>query len=95
MLRYFEMEQVSGRIQREPIARRIVYSGPADDFQRAELVRLGESLPGIGEARWSPARSALTYPLPLAGEAVALALGAFLLGLTLAAIAFYARRGGD
>lgn len=92
MLDYFEMTQVEGRVQRAPIARRIVYRGPADDFQRSELVRLGEELPGIGEARWSPSRSALAYPLPLVAEAVAMALAAFLLGLTVAAIAWYARR---
>ena len=83
MLDYFEMQQVEGRMQRGPVARRIIYSGPADEFQRTELVRLGESLPGIGEARWSRPRSPLTYPLPLLGEALAMALAAFLAGLTL------------
>ena len=92
MLDYFEMNQVTARIQRDPVARRLFYAGPADDFQRAELVRLGEDLPGIGEARWSPSRNGLTYPLPLIVEAVALALLSFLLGLTAAAIAWYARR---
>lgn len=91
MLRYFEMDQVTGNIQRDPVARRIIYTGPADTFQRTELVRLGEDVPGIGEARWSPSPATLRYPLPLAGEAVAMALAAFLIGITLAAIAFYAR----
>lgn len=95
MLAYFEMEPVRGKMQREPVARRIIYAGPADDFQRSELVRLAEDLPGIGEARWSPARSTLTYPLPLIVEAIGLALAAFLIGLTLAAIAFYTRRNPD
>ena len=92
MLAYFEMEPVRGTMQRGPVARRIIYAGPADEFQRSELVRLGEDLPGIGEARWSPARNTLTYPLPLIVEAVGLALAAFLIGLTMAAIAFYTRR---
>ena len=92
MLEYFEMNQLTVRIQRDPVARRLFYAGPADDFQRSELVRLGEDLPGIGEARWSPSRSPLTYPLPLIVEAIALALASFLLGLTSAAIAWYARR---
>jgi hypothetical protein len=95
MLDYFEMQQVEGRMQRDPIARRIIFSGPADDFQRTELVRLGESLPGIGEARWSKSRSFLTYPLPLVGEAVAMALAAFLAGLTLAYGLSLGRRGED
>lgn len=94
MLDYFEMRQVEGRMQRDPIARRIIYSGPADEFQRTELVRYGESLPGIGEARWSRPRSWLSYPLPLAGEASAMALASFLAGLTLAYI-FSLGRGGD
>ena len=93
MLDHFEMQQVEGHVQRDPIARRILYSGPADTFQRTELVRIGESLRGIGEARWSPARP-LTYPLPLIGEALALALGSFLLGLTIAYIASFGRNGG-
>ena len=95
MLDYFEMEGVQGRMQRDPIARRIIYSGPADDFQRTELVRIGEGLPGIGEARWSKPRSKLTYPLPLAGEALAMALAAFLAGLTLAYGVSLGRRVGD
>lgn len=95
MLEYFELQQVTGTVQRDPVARRIVYAGQADDFQRSELVRLGEDLPGIGEARWSRPKTALSYPLPLVVEAIALALGAFLIGLTISAIAWFARRGSD
>ena len=95
MLEYFEMKQVEGRVQRGPVARRIFYSGKADEFQRSELVRLGEDLPGIGEARWSRPKTALSYPLPLVVEAIALALGSFLIGLTISAIAWYARREPD
>ncbi|WP_162888167.1 hypothetical protein [Sphingomonas mesophila] len=92
MLDYFEMRQVSGRVQRDPVARRIVLRGPADDFQRRELVRLSEDIPGIGEARWSPSRSLWRYPLPMIVEAIGLAIAAFLIGLTTTAIVFYARR---
>lgn len=92
MLDYFEMPQLTARVQRAPVARRIIYSGRADDFQRAELVRLAEDLPGIGEARWSAPRTMLSYPLPLFVEAIALALGFFLLGLTISAVAWFARR---
>ena len=95
MLDYFEMKQVQGRMQRNPVARRIIYAGPADDFQRTELVRFGESLPGIGEARWSRPRSPLTYPLPLIGEALAMALAAFLAGLTIAYIFSLGRSESD
>lgn len=92
MLDYFELPQVTAQVQRAPVARRIIYSGQADDFQRAELVRLGEDLPGIGEARWSAPRTMLNFPLPMVAEAVALAIGFFLLGLTISAIAWFARR---
>jgi hypothetical protein len=95
MLDYFEMQEVEGQMQRSPIARRIIYSGRADEFQRTELVRLGESLPGIGEARWSRPRYALTYPLPLVGEALAMALASFLAGLTLAYGVSLGRRRDD
>ncbi len=93
MLHYFEMTQVEGHVQRGPIARRILYKGPADDFQRTELVRLGEDLPGIGEARWNRPRSNLTFPLPLLGEALAMALGSFLAGITITYILSFGRNG--
>ncbi|QIK96809.1 hypothetical protein G7076_10525 [Sphingomonas sp. HDW15A] len=95
MLDFFELPLVEGHMQRDPVARRIIYSGPADEFQRTELVRIGESLPGVGEARWSRPRSVLTYPLPLAGEALAMALAAFLLGLTAAYILSLVKGGDD
>lgn len=49
-----EMFQVQARLQRNPLSRRLVLSGPADDFQRAELVRRLDSLPGVLEVRWDP-----------------------------------------
>jgi hypothetical protein len=84
MLGYYEMKAVSGRLERGPLRRRIIYAGPADDFQRAELVRLTEHRPGVGEARWSLPRQPLRYPLPLWFEAVALAFAAFGVGVVLA-----------
>ena len=48
------MTQVTARLQRDPLTRRLILSGPADDFQRGELVRRMEALPGIGEATWAP-----------------------------------------
>lgn len=50
-----EMYQVQARIQREPLARRLILSGPADDFQRGELVRRLDETPGVLEVRWDPA----------------------------------------
>jgi hypothetical protein len=50
-----EMYQVQARLQREPLARRLILSGPADDFQRGELVRRLDETPGVLEVRWDPA----------------------------------------
>ena len=50
-----EMVRVQARLERDPLARTLVLSGPADDFQRGEIKRRMELLPGVGEARWDPA----------------------------------------
>ena len=49
-----EMVRVQARVVRDPLTRRVVLSGPADDFQRREIKRRLETLPGIGEAVWDP-----------------------------------------
>ena len=36
-----EMVQVQARLQERPLSRTLILSGPADDFQRSELVRAG------------------------------------------------------
>lgn len=48
-----EMTQVQARVERAPLTRRLILSGPADDFQRREIKRRLEALPGVGEAVWS------------------------------------------
>lgn len=50
-----EMFRVQARLEREPLSRRLILSGPADDFQRGEIKRRMEKLSGVGEARWDPA----------------------------------------
>lgn len=50
-----EMFQIQVRIQRGPISRRLIVSGPADDFQRGEIIRRLDGIPGILEVRWDPA----------------------------------------
>ncbi len=54
-----EMTGVTARLERSPLRRRIVLSGPADDFQQAELVRIMDEMPGVSGARWAtpPSRS--------------------------------------
>jgi hypothetical protein len=50
-----EMTAVSARLQRHPLTRVIILSGPADDFQRGELIRRMSTIPGVSGARWDPA----------------------------------------
>lgn len=49
-----EMILVQARLERGPLARRLILSGPADDFQRREIKRRMERLRGVAEARWNP-----------------------------------------
>lgn len=51
-LDYDEMTQVQAHVQRGPLTRELLLSGPADDFQRGEIVRRMLLLPGVGAARW-------------------------------------------
>lgn len=53
-LDYYELPMVQAHMQRGPLARRLVLSGPADDFQRHELVRILDETPGVLEVRWDP-----------------------------------------
>ena len=54
MLDYYELPQITAKMDDAPLNRRIILSGPADDFQRRALVeRVGE-LPGVAEVRWDP-----------------------------------------
>ena len=48
-----EMTQVQARVERGPIRRTVILSGPADDFQQGELVRIIGSLPGVSRVRWA------------------------------------------
>jgi hypothetical protein len=54
MLDHYEMVHVEARMERGPLTRRVILSGPADDFQRREIKRMVEAQPGVGEAMWSP-----------------------------------------
>ena len=48
-----EMVHVLARLERDPLTRQLILSGPADDFQRREIKRRMEALPGVGKAEWS------------------------------------------
>jgi len=54
-LDYYEFPMVQAHMQRDPLARRMILSGPADEFQRAELVRILDDIPGVLEVRWDAA----------------------------------------
>lgn len=87
-LDHYEMTAVSARLDRGPLSRRIRLSGPADSFQRGELVRIIGSLPGVERATWSAEGRAI----PLAVEGLASAIAGFLLGLLLAYLVELRRR---
>jgi len=53
-LDYYELPMIQARMARHPLARTIILSGPADDFQRRELVRVLNEIPGILAVRWDP-----------------------------------------
>jgi hypothetical protein len=63
-------------------------SGPADDFQSSELVRIIGSIPGVSSARWSSTGGGI----PLIVEGAAVSLLGFLLGLLLAYLVELRRR---
>ncbi len=50
-----EMFQVQAQLEDRPLSRTLVLSGPADDFQRGELVRVMGRLPGVAAVEWEPA----------------------------------------
>lgn len=87
-LTYYEMTQVKGHLSHDPLTRRVLLAGAADDFQRSELVRLMNQVPGVASTTWS-SRSGGT-PLFLEGAAVAVV--GFLFGLLLAYLVELRRR---
>ena len=52
-----EMPMVTARLERRPLRRRLVLSGPADDFQRSELVRIMDEIPAVSGVRWATPQS--------------------------------------
>lgn len=84
----YEMRQVSAHVQHGPLARQVQLSGQADDFQREELVRLIDQLPGVAGTSWS----ADAHGVPLIVEGAVVAILGFLFGLVLAYLADLRRR---
>ena len=50
-----EMFQVNAKLERGPLRRTLILSGPADDFQREALPEIMATVPGIGDVEWEPA----------------------------------------
>jgi hypothetical protein len=91
MLDHYEMQAVSAAVERRPLSRRIALAGPADDFQRAEIKRMSEALPGVASARWAR-KAAPAWTLPLLAEVMLMALASFAVGVILAYVAALRRR---
>jgi hypothetical protein len=85
---YYEMTRVTAHLHHDPLTRRVLLSGPADDFQSSELMRLMEELPGVSSARWSADGGGV----PLIVEGAAVSVLGFLLGLLLAYLVELRRR---
>ena len=87
-LNNYEIPEVSAHLHRHPLSRRLILVGPADGFQRSELVRIMPLIPGVREARWSDAGGGV----PLIAESIGGAILGFLFGLLLAYLVELRRR---
>jgi hypothetical protein len=85
---YYEMPQVTAHLHHAPLTRRVLLAGPADDFQRSELVRLIDEVPGVASTAWSSDGGGV----PLIAESAAAAVLGFLLGLLVAYLVELRRR---
>lgn len=87
-LDYYEMTKVTAKLHGGPLSRRLILSGPTDEFQHDELERLMSLLPGVSRASWSDEGR----PLPLIAEGAGVAILGFLIGLLLAYLVELRRR---
>lgn len=83
----YEMTQVQAHLHRGPLSRRLLLTGPADDFQQSELVVIMSQIRGVSSATWEQSGG-----IPLILEAELLAAAGFLLGLLLAYLVELRRR---
>jgi hypothetical protein len=95
-----EMTEVTVRVARAPLARRVLLAGPADAFQREGqglFPGLNDrilSIPGIAALAWADEPAGGVWPLPLLVETGIIVLIAFLAGLGIARLRFRQRREG-
>jgi hypothetical protein len=83
----YEMTQVTARLHKAPLTRRLMLSGQADDFQRSQLVQILSEIPGVSRATWSTSGG-----IPLLLEAMIVTVVGFLAGLVLAYVINLRRR---
>lgn len=86
---YNEIPEVSGHLHHGPLTRRLLLSGPADDFQRSQLVIVMDQVPGVESVGWSQDGGGGT---PLIVEGALVALLGFLFGLLVAYLRELRRR---
>ena len=91
-LDYYEMTQVEAGLKSGPLNRTLMLSGPADDFQRSELIRIFLGAPGVEEVQWQDSGQGGSYPFPLLADVEFWSLVAFALGLLLAYLIELRRR---
>jgi hypothetical protein len=84
---YNEIPEVTGHLHRGPLTRRALLSGPADDFQRGQLVIVMKQVPGVESVSWSGGTG-----IPLIAEGAAAAILGFLFGLIVAYLRELRRR---
>jgi hypothetical protein len=82
-----EIPQVNGHLHRGPLTRRVLLSGPADDFQQSELVRIIGEVPGVESASWTGGTG-----IPLIVEGAIASILGFLLGMVVAYLRELRRR---
>ena len=94
-----ELRNIDMHIERDPIARRAILSGPADDFQRngmgsfKGLTQRVDDVPGIRQVHWADEPGSPSFILPMLAETLLLLLAAYALGLALAWVMFRSREG--
>lgn len=52
-LDHYEMNAVDAHLARHPLTRTMILSGPADEFQHGELVRILSEVPGVADVTWA------------------------------------------
>ena len=87
-----EMTSVRAQLERGPMRRTLLLRGPADDFQRGELVKLMGRQPGVSSGRWINPQLGSSALLPLIVEAGIMGLIGFLFGLLLSYLLELRRR---